>query len=83
MSLYPSLEDMQFSNMIQIHYDKMLNFGKEPETAPQSTPNTSMYPALGDYMGLEFSEEILALNMPEYSLAVKQTVSCFCIIFCN
>ncbi|XP_049875871.1 syntenin-1-like, partial [Pectinophora gossypiella] len=35
-------------------------------TAPGS--NAHMYPALGDYMGLELSQDVIALNMPEYQL---------------
>lgn len=30
-----------------------------------------LYPSLGDYMGLEFTDEVIAANMPEY-LAVSQ-----------
>lgn len=33
-------------------------------TAPSA--NAVMYPDLGDYMGLELSQEVLAANMPEF-----------------
>lgn len=38
-------------------------------TAVTSMPvpmGASVYPSLGDYMGLELSEEVLSQNMPEY-----------------
>ena len=40
------------------------------------TGNSSMYPALNEYMGLELTPEVIAANMPEYS-ATPQNVSFF------
>lgn len=40
-----------------------------PASAP---PAHNMYPALGDYMGLELSSDVIALNMPEYQLQTVQ-----------
>nr|AEE65455.1 syntenin [Penaeus monodon] len=42
-----------------------------PETAKQQNSLAHLYPSLGDYMGLEFTDEVIAANMPEY-LAVSQ-----------
>lgn len=32
--------------------------------------NGTLYPSLGEYMGLELSESVIAVNMPEYSQAL-------------
>merc|ERR1719334_3027425 len=75
MSLYPSLEDMKVDQMAKVQErvsaEAMAAVGVPPDTAPanqmmQAAHPMSAYPALGDYMGLEFSDEVLALNMPEY-----------------
>ncbi|XP_063611287.1 syntenin-1-like [Penaeus indicus] len=42
-----------------------------PEAAKQQNSLAHLYPSLGDYMGLEFTDEVIAANMPEY-LAVAQ-----------
>ena len=42
-------------------------------TASPSAPAAHVYPALGDYMGLELSQEVIALNMPEYRLQTVQS----------
>lgn len=42
-----------------------------PPSAP-SAPLPQMYPALGDYMGLELSSQVIALNMPEYQIQTVQ-----------
>lgn len=42
-----------------------------PGTA--SAPNAHVYPALGDYMGLELSENVIAQNMPEYGIQTLQS----------
>uniref|UniRef100_V5GR61 Syntenin-1 n=1 Tax=Anoplophora glabripennis TaxID=217634 RepID=V5GR61_ANOGL len=76
MSLYPSLEDMKVDQMCRAQISQM---GLQTDQAPPPypTPNLSnmpmpsngspLYPALGEYMGLELSEAIIAENMPEYS----------------
>lgn len=74
MSLYPSLEDMKVDNMVQAQLAQYPppNSNYYP-SAPNSTGtisggNRTMYPALGDYMGLELSQDVIALNMPEYQI---------------
>lgn len=37
-----------------------------PSQADSKSSLAHLYPALGDYMGLEFTHEIIAANMPEY-----------------
>ncbi|CAH2086578.1 unnamed protein product [Euphydryas editha] len=70
MSLYPSLEDMKVDNMVRA---QMAQQQQQAPRAPQSgsvapsAPN-HVYPGLGEYMGLEFSSDIIALNMPEYQM---------------
>lgn len=78
MSLYPSLEDMKVDNMVraQVAQQQMppaYSYAPASATAAPSAPSTGhYYPALGEYMGLEFSESVIAANMPEYQI---QTVS--------
>lgn len=85
MSLYPSLEDMKVDNMVRAQmaqyqaplppsYSQALPsaYGYPAPTGTPSAPGTHMYPALGDYMGLELSQDVIAQNMPEYQI---QTVS--------
>jgi len=74
MSMYPSLEDMKIDQMAKsqimaeatqfmINYDEAVNTtGFEP-SAPS---HGALYPALGEYMGLELSQAVIAANMPEY-----------------
>lgn len=77
MSLYPSLEDMKMDQMVQAQNEV---FGAAIANSAQAQQNTSLpspllsegtvgssaYPGLAEYMGLEFSEEIIRANMPEY-----------------
>nr|NP_001299157.1 uncharacterized protein LOC106128234 [Papilio xuthus]BAM18010.1 unknown unsecreted protein [Papilio xuthus] len=72
MSLYPSLEDMNVDNMVrsqmaQVHAPPPYNpvAMQRPSTGP-------VYPALADYMGLELSQDTIALNMPEYQIQTMQ-----------
>lgn len=79
MSLYPSLEDMKVDNMVRA---QMAQYQAPPpayQPMPQAlpspglgAPNAHVYPTLGEYMGLELSQDVIALNMPEYQV---QTVS--------
>ncbi|XP_045518871.1 syntenin-1-like [Pieris brassicae] len=75
MSLYPSLEDMKVDNMIRAQLSQQQN---GPPSFPPYQQNTSpsaphhVYPALGDYMGLELSQDVIARNMPEYQVQVPQ-----------
>ncbi|XP_015608769.1 syntenin-1 [Cephus cinctus] len=81
MSLYPSLEDMKVDHMMkaQLHaeYQYAAQLPKVEAPAEPSAPSytaassVQLYPFLGDYMGLELSEEIIAQNMPEYAVATR------------
>lgn len=78
MALYPSLEDMKLDQLRHAQ-NKVMNAiaSNNVPTTDTMTPNVNqidLYPALGNYMGLEFSEQIIAENMPEYSIAIRQTV---------
>lgn len=45
-------------------------------SAPAYNPSSAiMYPSLGEYMGLELTEEMIAENMPEYSAVNRASVS--------
>ncbi|CAG9865068.1 unnamed protein product [Phyllotreta striolata] len=85
MSLYPSLEDMKVDQMATAQYNHIVNSinAAPPASAPsyghiqaepQSPNNGQLYPFLGDFMGLELSESVIAANMPEYS---SQALSAF------
>lgn len=87
MSMYPSLEDMKVDQMAkvqqqvtdnimatavsQLPYPSQGSHGLPYPLHPQQSAGVA-YPALGEYMGLEFTDEIIALNMPEY-LPPQQT----------
>lgn len=70
MSLYPSLEDMKVDGMIraQIAQSQATQPYQQnyPPVASATSGGRHVYPALGDYMGLELSSDVIALNMPEY-----------------
>lgn len=79
MALYPSLEDMKVDQMIKAQIEMTSKYTtSEPmyiptcpsaPSAPTLTPPQStglLYPDLNDYMGLEFSAQMIAENMPEY-----------------
>ncbi|XP_038215514.1 syntenin-1-like [Zerene cesonia] len=78
MSLYPSLEDMKVDNMIRAQMAQQqtpppfqpVSYQHPNDTGP-SAPR-QVYPALGDYMGLELSQDVIALNMPEYQVQIAQ-----------
>jgi len=85
MSLYPSLEDMQMDQMAKAQKqisDEILRAPSAPPTAATPYPlhpqqaGGHAYPALGEYMGMEFSHELLALNMPEYLPNNSQVAPC-------
>nr|XP_022915983.1 syntenin-1-like [Onthophagus taurus] len=82
MSLYPSLEDMQMDQMVKAQekvisqsyanqyptYQQQTSTDNPPAYSPAPIKNEgTVYPALGDFMGLELSEAVIAANMPEYS----------------
>lgn len=78
MSLYPSLEDMHVDRLMQSQSAMMAQY--QSDLSIQQTPtfasilhgttvqqhNASVYPALGEFMGLELSQQMIAANMPEY-----------------
>ncbi|GBP21905.1 Syntenin-1 [Eumeta japonica] len=77
MALYPSLEDMKVDNMVraQLTYQANSSIAQNYPSAPPSYPSASpsaltghVYPALAEYMGLELSSDVIALNMPEYQV---------------
>lgn len=89
MSLYPSLEDMKVDHMVQAQLNQMGPSPPQQGSAPlypypdfnqgaMPVPGSAaghIYPALGEFMGLELSEAIIAENMPEYSqVALLQQV---------
>ncbi|XP_044754555.1 syntenin-1-like [Coccinella septempunctata] len=78
MSLYPSLEDMKIDQLMKAQHSLVQTVSNN--VGYQNIPNTSnmnntsspthlanVYPALKDFMGLDLSSEIIALNMPEHS----------------
>ncbi|CAG9783657.1 unnamed protein product [Diatraea saccharalis] len=70
MALYPSLEDMKVDTMVRAqmsHQAPPSNAHRAPN-APSALGH--VYPALGEYMGLELSSDVIALNMPEYQMQV-------------
>lgn len=69
MALYPSLEDM---NVDMMQRAQAVVAHAVPQL--QMVSGNSMYPALGDFMGLELSAETIAINMPEY-LQIVRSVS--------
>ncbi|KAI4460846.1 syntenin related [Holotrichia oblita] len=85
MSLYPSLEDMKVDQMAKAQVNAIASaYSSQSQSPPaysgvpaadiaEDALANNMYPSLGDYMGLELSEAVIAANMPEYSqIAVYQ-----------
>lgn len=77
MSLYPSLEDMKVDQMARAECVVMAqSYAASIPPVVNGNPSAPVYPALGEYMGLELSESVIAANMPEYSqIALQQQVS--------
>lgn len=88
MALYPSLEDMKVDQMARAQVDQLISACEQQTFAPENTAypslssngvksvNTDMvalYPVLNEYMGLELSENVIALNMPEYLQVATQS----------
>ncbi|CAG9817108.1 unnamed protein product [Phaedon cochleariae] len=83
MSLYPSLEDMKIDQMCRAQLSEIKShFTVQSTGAPPASPayqypsftdmpvpvnNGPLYPALGEFMGLELSQAVIRENMPEYS----------------
>lgn len=88
MSLYPTLEDMQIDKMVQaqrtvlneiVQSERQISpqqshqpFGNNNLSTNQSN-KVVLYPALGNFLGLELSEEMIRENMPEYSQSSNST----------
>lgn len=66
MSMYPSLEDMKVDNMVRAQAAMYTAAVTAPHSGDLS--NAELYPSLGNYMGLELSNDVIALNMPEYQM---------------
>ncbi|EZA54459.1 syntenin-1 isoform X2 [Ooceraea biroi] len=80
MSLYPTLEDMKVDHLMKAQVQAESQYVVPPISAGPAIPSaptyvpsasTSLYPSLGDYMGLELNEETIVQNMPEYALATR------------
>ncbi|CAD7076644.1 unnamed protein product [Hermetia illucens] len=72
MSLYPSLEDMQVSKIIETQYatstqiQNAITASSVAEPIEQNKLNTALYPGLDTFLGLELTPEMIRANMPEY-----------------
>ncbi|KOX80448.1 Syntenin-1 [Melipona quadrifasciata] len=84
MSLYPTLEDLKVDHMMKAQIQMESQYNVPPIAQEQTNPSapvynafsSALYPSLGDYMGLELTEEVIAQNMPDYSLVNRNmTVS--------
>ena len=82
MSLYPTLEDMKVDHMMKAQLQAESQYNVPPQrledaapSAPAYNPSSAiMYPSLGEYMGLELTEEMIAENMPEYSIVNRTSM---------
>ena len=83
MSLYPTLEDMKVDHMMKAQLQAEAQYNAPPlrledaaPSAPAYNPSSAiMYPSLGEYMGLELTEEMIAVNMPEYSVVNRASMA--------
>lgn len=78
MSLYPSLEDMQVHKLVQAQHTAQMNNEPMSDASIRNTNSllgasavdrTNLYPGLGNFMGLELTNEMFAFNMPEYTMS--------------
>ncbi|CAL8122360.1 unnamed protein product [Orchesella dallaii] len=80
MPIYPCLEDMKTTELIKAQMDAMqpqIQQAPQPQysvSVPSAPPQTmarsgnpAHYPSLMEFMGLELTEEMIKLNMPEYA----------------
>lgn len=87
MSLYPTLEDMQVDKMIQAQNHAAQATQAIPAHTQNPYPELNngnsalvMYPNLGEFMGLDLSEDMIRSNMPEYSNAIQPvSKNVFCV----
>lgn len=84
MSLYPSLEDMQVHKIVQAQQNAFAQQSTMMAPPPPSAPSefvypqlkqdsssaSPLYPGLSDFMGLELTPEMIAINMPEYNTSM-------------
>ncbi|KOC66581.1 Syntenin-1 [Habropoda laboriosa] len=86
MSLYPTLEDLKVDHMMKAqlqaeahippHTLTMQKKQTDPSAPAYDSLSGPLYPSLGEYMGLELTEDVIAQNMPEYSIVNRaMTVS--------
>ncbi|XP_043262802.1 syntenin-1-like [Colletes gigas] len=83
MSLYPTLEDMKVDHMMKAQFQAESQYDVPPisnkehivPSAPSYNSSAVLYPLLGEYMGMELSEAVIAENMPEYSLVNRSSVT--------
>ncbi|XP_011146338.1 syntenin-1 [Harpegnathos saltator] len=85
MSLYPTLEDMKVDHLMKAqaqiemgaqYAPPPIPIGPAVPSAPAEVPSVApLYPSLGDYMGLELTEETIAQNMPEYALTTRPNMT--------
>lgn len=68
MALYPSLEEMKVCKMAvaQIQAEAQAVPPQIQQSPDAGTP-TSLYPSLGEYMGLELGRAVVEANMPQYA----------------
>lgn len=58
-------------------YPQLAPYALAPSAPFNENPNPSapiLYPGLSDFMGLELSSDVIALNMPEYMSSAENTV---------
>lgn len=91
MSLYPSLEDMKVDQTIRAQikamdaisqhreqqYNNIPGVPSAPPMNSSSPSSPARYPDLFDYMGLELSQEVIAVNMPEYLRRDSQQIATY------
>lgn len=71
---YDAYSQRQNRNSLSIPSAPPLGASQQPSPINLSPVNTSKYPDLVDYMGLELSQEVIAANMPEYLKLSDQQV---------
>nr|XP_050850134.1 syntenin-1-like [Vespula vulgaris]XP_050850143.1 syntenin-1-like [Vespula vulgaris] len=79
MSFYPTLEDMKVDHMMKAQMQEESQYITPPSIEPMapsapvfdSSPSGPIYPSLGNYMGLELSNEIISNNLPEQTVSTN------------
>lgn len=68
-ALMQQIQQVQAANIpsyTQNPYPQLNSYPSAPPSASESARQGELYPGLGDFMGLELTEQVIALNMPEY-----------------